>query len=96
MNESCGESDDRIILKYPHDVNRLMPPSQFLPNRVLLLVFLLVVLPIYSFITGDFAWFFHGLFFGGILFVVKWRWWWVPLCEYMSVDEKQPQDRASP
>lgn len=65
-----------------------MPSGQFLPTGLLLLVFLGVVLPAYGFITGEFIWVWNGVILGGILFIVKWRWWWHPLRAYVTTDNQ--------
>jgi hypothetical protein len=61
-----------------------------LPYGLLLIVFLGFILPAYAFMTGEFQWIL-GVFPAGVLFVVKWRWWWSPLREFIGMDEqKQP------
>ena len=67
-----------------------MSRDQFLPTRLLLLIALLVVLPAYGLYTGEIAVLWSALLLGGALFVWKWRWWWVPIREYVSPSADQP------
>jgi len=59
------------------------------PKGLSVLVFLGLIMPLYSFISGDFIWLFYGVIFAGVLFIVKWRWWWQPLRENLGAGKQQ-------
>ena len=65
-----------------------MSRDQFLPTKPLLLVALLVVFPAYGLYTGQVGVLWAGIWLGGALFVLKWRWWWEPIRAYVSPETR--------
>ncbi len=67
-----------------HDEIWSMSRGEFVPVRLLLLGFVGFFLPIYGLATDRVAYVIYGSVFGGVLFVVRWRWWWEPLQSYLT------------
>lgn len=61
-----------------------MPRSQFVSNRILLFVLLLLVFPSYGLYANHPEIAMHSLIIGGLLWVWKWRWWWTPIREFVE------------
>jgi len=67
-----------------------MSRVQFVSNRILLLLFFLVVLPVYGLYTDQVGFTLQSGMLGAILFVWKWRWWWEQIREYIKPDVNSP------
>ncbi|MFC4553218.1 MULTISPECIES: hypothetical protein [Halorussus] len=61
-----------------------MSSEEVIPTKLLVLLFVGLILPIYGLVTDQVAPIFYGSVFGGLLFFVKWRWWWEPLESYVT------------
>jgi hypothetical protein len=66
-----------------------MPDGQFVSTRLLVLVLVAFVTPVYAFVTAQFGLVFLSAVLGALLFAWKWRWWWVPLREHVEADESE-------
>jgi hypothetical protein len=58
--------------------------DQFLPTRLLLLLIVAFVTPVYAFVTEQFGLVVVSIGVGALLFAWKWRWWWEPLRAYID------------
>ena len=58
--------------------------SQFISYRLLSLILLTVVFPLYGLYSNQFTLVTYSLVFGAILWVWKWRWWWEPLQNFVN------------
>lgn len=58
--------------------------SQFISNRLLLLLLLTIVFPIYGLYSNQTTLVTYSLIIGAILWMWKWRWWWEPIRNFVS------------
>lgn len=71
-----------------------MPRSQFVSNRLLLLVLLLFVIPGYGVVTGQRSDpMLYSLVLGAVLWVWKWRWWWEPIRDFADRRTREGPER---
>jgi len=58
--------------------------SQFISNRLLLLLLLTIVFPIYGLYSNQITLVTYSLIIGAILWMWKWRWWWEPIRNFVG------------